>query len=115
HLAGWSGDASGTANPLAVTMDDPKSITATFVPNVPMLWVGVAGGGDGTSWANAANWVGGAVPGATDDVRLDNSSVTGDYTVTLPAVSGTRTVASLVIAPSAGRTITLTLPSGNTA
>jgi hypothetical protein len=30
-FAGWSGDASGSANPLNVTMDGDKNITATFV------------------------------------------------------------------------------------
>ncbi len=28
----WSGDVSGTANPTAVTMDAPKSVTANFTP-----------------------------------------------------------------------------------
>ena len=31
-FSGWSGDASGTANPLPLTMDANKSVTATFVP-----------------------------------------------------------------------------------
>ena len=31
----WSGDASGTANPLPVTMDRNKTITANFVPALP--------------------------------------------------------------------------------
>ncbi|HET9235266.1 MAG TPA: LamG-like jellyroll fold domain-containing protein, partial [Candidatus Eisenbacteria bacterium] len=30
-FTGWSGDASGSANPLPVTMDAPKNVTATFV------------------------------------------------------------------------------------
>jgi uncharacterized repeat protein (TIGR02543 family) len=30
-FSGWSGDASGSASPLAVTMDASKTITATFV------------------------------------------------------------------------------------
>jgi CSLREA domain-containing protein len=31
-FSGWSGDASGSANPLLLTMDAAKSVTATFVP-----------------------------------------------------------------------------------
>jgi uncharacterized repeat protein (TIGR02543 family) len=31
-FAGWSGDASGSANPLNVTMNSNKTITATFTP-----------------------------------------------------------------------------------
>jgi uncharacterized repeat protein (TIGR02543 family) len=31
QFGGWSGDASGTANPLTVTMSSSKSITATFI------------------------------------------------------------------------------------
>ncbi|HEX6864093.1 MAG TPA: hypothetical protein VF414_14790, partial [Thermoanaerobaculia bacterium] len=32
-FSGWSGDASGTANPLLLTMDADKSVQATFVPS----------------------------------------------------------------------------------
>ncbi|WP_449555732.1 InlB B-repeat-containing protein, partial [Hymenobacter terricola] len=32
QFAGWSGDATGTANPLPVTMNANKAITATFTP-----------------------------------------------------------------------------------
>ncbi|MDJ0768692.1 MAG: InlB B-repeat-containing protein [Ilumatobacter sp.] len=31
-FAGWSGDATGSANPLSLTLDGSKSVTATFVP-----------------------------------------------------------------------------------
>lgn len=34
-LANWTGAATGSANPLALTMDGNKSVTANFVTNVP--------------------------------------------------------------------------------
>jgi|GEM_PF-2482874 len=34
-FSGWSGDASGTANPLQLTMNGNKTVTATFVPVPP--------------------------------------------------------------------------------
>jgi uncharacterized repeat protein (TIGR02543 family) len=34
HFTGWSGDASGTNNPVSVTMDSDKSVTASFTMNV---------------------------------------------------------------------------------
>src|SRR5436309_3424143 len=33
HFAGWSGAATGTTNPLSVTMDGDKTVTATFAIN----------------------------------------------------------------------------------
>src|SRR5439155_1731165 len=45
HLVGWSGDASGTANPLSVTMNANKNITATFAINTYTLSVTTVGSG----------------------------------------------------------------------
>src|SRR5207249_11707291 len=52
HFASWSGDASGTANPLTVVMDGNKSITATFEVNPPpLIVVSQIYGGGGNSGA----------------------------------------------------------------
>lgn len=80
--------------------------------SVQKTWDG--GGGDGL-WDTAANWDGDTLPASTDTVLLDNSSVSGSYSVTLPTGATTTTIAKLTITPLGGNTITLTLPSGNTA
>jgi uncharacterized repeat protein (TIGR02543 family) len=45
HFAGWSGDATGAANPLTVVMDGAKSITATFALDAYALNVTIVGSG----------------------------------------------------------------------
>jgi len=52
-----------------------------------VMWTG---GGDGTSWANAANWSGGAVPGPTSDVVITSGEGT-----TVVISSGSITVKSI--------------------
>ncbi|MCI2229983.1 T9SS type A sorting domain-containing protein [Polaribacter sp. MSW13] len=42
---GWSGDATGTTNPLTITMDTDKNITAIFSPIQRALNVTIVGGG----------------------------------------------------------------------
>jgi uncharacterized repeat protein (TIGR02543 family) len=48
----WSGDANGTANPLNVTMDKDKTITATFADvTSPTVQVIFPNGGETSSSA----------------------------------------------------------------
>ncbi|HJU45249.1 MAG TPA: hypothetical protein VJ647_00635, partial [Chitinophagaceae bacterium] len=75
------------------------------------LWDG--GGGSDNSWTNRFNWVGDIAPGSTDDILLDNSVISGSYTVTLPVISVT--VKRLTITPSGENTIRLVIPTANTA
>lgn len=49
YFAGWSGAASGTANPLTVTMDvASKTVTANFSPNSYSVSTGTNGTGSGS-------------------------------------------------------------------
>lgn len=57
-------------------------------------WTGLAGDG---LWTSANNWSGVAVPGSTDDVILDNTNVSGAYSVTLPGNATATTIKSLQI------------------
>ena len=77
-----------------------------------IIWDG--GGGDGL-WNTAVNWVGDVVPGAADDVILDNSALAGTYTVTLPGGAVTVAINSITITPLVANNITLILPNTNTA
>ncbi len=71
-------------------------------------------GGDGL-WTTNTNWAGDIIPAAADDVILDNSAVTGNYTVNLPAGNVAVTVNSLTITPAGSNTITFIIPNTNTA
>ncbi len=76
----------------------------------PFRWDGGAGT---PNWNDANNWNPNTVPGSGNVVILDNTYVTGTYTVKLP--NSAVTVASIEITPGAGtHTITLELPSTNT-
>src|SRR5205085_4997211 len=71
-----------------------------------------------SNWATAGNWTGctgGGAPASTDSVLLDNSLKAGSYSVNLPTGATTVSIVKLTITPNSGNTITLTLPSGNTA
>lgn len=73
--------------------------------------------GAGTdNWADAANWVGDAVPVAGDSVVLDHSAFGSSYSVNLPTGVTTIELHCLRIYPSAAsQTIFVNIPAGNTA
>ena len=54
-LSSWSGDASGSANPVSVTMDGNKRVTANLGSSVVVLG---QPNGDLASWANSFEWSG---------------------------------------------------------
>lgn len=71
------------------------------------------GEGQDGRWNTAKNWTLDIAPTSTTDVLLDNSIITGDYTVILPGGNNAITVKSLTITPAAGRTIQCILPDTN--
>jgi len=54
RFQGWSGALSGTANPVLLTVDGDKTVTATFVQSQYNLTLALAGSGSGTVVANPA-------------------------------------------------------------
>ena len=50
---GWSGDATGNTNPLTITMDGDKEITANYLKNIVYVDLDATGANDGTSWTDA--------------------------------------------------------------
>ena len=76
---------------------------------VTKTWTGFANDG---LWSSPANWSDNTVPLATDDVLLDNSNLTGSYTVILPNTAVT--IKTVTITPLSVNTIQLILPSSNT-
>jgi len=107
----WTGDASGNVNPLDVTMDGNKNITANFGQHV-YTWnqTGTA------TWTTATNWTPTRSAPATNDLLIfDNGAasaiVTGipSQTVGQIQVSGNTNVTFQTAAPN---TVTLSGGSG---
>jgi len=53
NFSGWSGDASGTTNPITITMDKDKTVTASFTATSSGDTGGDSGGGGGCFIATA--------------------------------------------------------------
>ena len=99
-FAGWSGDATGTANPTTVTMDGNKTVTATFNRTAYILTVNTAGTGTGsvTKTPDASSYAPGtvvtltAVPHATSVFAGWSGDVTGTANPTTLTMDGDKVV-----------------------
>jgi hypothetical protein len=122
---------------IAPTTSDPTyELLSTFSNNEPTDdltatlsalptnngYIGFASGGalvrwDGGSsdglWTSAGNWDGDAVPGSLDEVILDNTNVTGSYTVTLNSAT-LQTIEALTINSGTDLADQITLQLTNT-
>ncbi|MDD2962754.1 MAG: T9SS type A sorting domain-containing protein [Bacteroidales bacterium] len=72
------------------------------------------GGATTSNWSDAANWSGDALPTTGTIVQIDNTHVPGSYSISLPTGNIRTAVYRLIIQPTAGNTITVTLPAENT-
>ncbi|HEY3217215.1 MAG TPA: kelch repeat-containing protein, partial [Candidatus Eisenbacteria bacterium] len=68
-FVGWSGDASGATNPVTITVDGPKNITASFVGYPVNVTVSPAGSGTVTKNPNQATYA----PGSQMTLTASNS------------------------------------------
>ena len=65
----WSGDLSGSENPKNITIDGNKTVTANFAAAIK------SNGTGGGNWNTGTTWIGGVVPGVTDNVIIQGSDV----------------------------------------
>ena len=93
-------------------MDDSDVTRATYNFPGERRWSGSA---STSNWSDPGNWSPFGMPSSVDDVILDNSIMSGNYSVDLPGVTSPIEIVSLVISPQSGNTITLNLPNSNSA
>jgi uncharacterized repeat protein (TIGR02543 family) len=121
-FSGWSGGASGTANPLTIVMNDNKAVTATFTQNQYTLTVNTSGQGSVAKAPNQATYASGssvqltATPAAGyvfSGWSGDLSGSANPATVTMnanKAVTATFTQSTytltVTVSPTAGGTVT---------
>jgi uncharacterized repeat protein (TIGR02543 family) len=74
-FAGWSGAATGAANPVTVTMDADKTLTATFTETPQSASINVGGPATGSFIADAY-FSGGTTYSSTN--TIDTSALTGE-------------------------------------
>jgi uncharacterized repeat protein (TIGR02543 family) len=138
HFASWSGDATGSVNPLNVTVDGNKVITASFALDVFTVTVNATGNGTVARSPSQASYPYGSVVSitATPDpgnafvswggdtsgtanpltvVVTRNRSITGSFTFTLAtAVNGSGSIAKSPDQPNyvPGSVVSLTANPG---
>jgi uncharacterized repeat protein (TIGR02543 family) len=97
-FSGWSGDASGTANPTTVTMNGAKSVTATFTQLQYTLTTSVVGGGSLAKSPDQATYTYGAVVTLTATPSAGwvfsgwSGDLTGTTNPTIITMGGAKTV-----------------------
>ena len=122
-FTGWSGALSGTGNPAALTMDGPKTVTASFTGYYPLTLAPTAGGSIDASPPGGSYPAGTVVTlTASPDYAFERwggalSGTTNPRTITM---NGPRTVTasfepfySLTLAPTAGGSIDASPPGGS--
>ncbi len=120
EFAGWSGGASGTTNPLTLTMDADKSITATFATKSYAITAS-AGTGGGITPAGVTNVTCGtdqtfAIAATTGyhvaDVLVDGVSAGAVASYTFTNVQATHTIAASFAPDVVNWTITASAGAG---
>ena len=73
------------------------------------------GGAGDNLWSSRLNWETDSLPVLSDSVLLDNSLISGNYSVILPHGVVNISISTIIIKPTDSALIRLILPSGNTA
>ena len=114
-FVGWSGDVVTTTNPITITMDGAKAITATFALNQYAL--NVATVGNGTAAPNSGTYDYGTVVTltATADLGSTFTGWSGDVLTTTNPITVTMDGAKAITATFALNQYTITLSAEPTA
>jgi trimeric autotransporter adhesin len=112
-FAGWSGDLSGTTNPITITLDSDKVVTATFILNQANLTVNVVGNGTVSQIPVPPYGVGDVVTlTATPDANWSFAGWSGDLSGTTSPITITLDSDKVVTATFAINTYTITPIAG---